>query len=38
VLLSEWSPTRIRLVTHLDVSADDCATAAGVLRDLLTSD
>ena len=36
VLVSEWSPTRIRMVTHLDVTAADCATGAGVLRDLLT--
>jgi threonine aldolase len=37
ILLSEWSPTRIRMVTHLDVSADDCRRAATVLRDLLTA-
>ena len=35
VLLSEWSPTRIRMVTHLDVSAAECQTAATLLRDLL---
>ncbi len=36
VLVSEWSSTRIRLVTHIDVSADDCSRAAGVLRGALT--
>ena len=36
VLISEWSSTRIRLVTHIDVSADDCRRAAGVLRGALT--
>jgi threonine aldolase len=35
VLLSEWSPTRIRMVTHLDVNAADCETAAALLRELL---
>ncbi len=37
VLVSEWSSTRIRLVTHLDVSADDCLRAADVLRGALTN-
>lgn len=37
VLLSEWSATRIRMVTHLDVSTDDCLRAAGVLRRALTT-
>ena len=36
VLVSEWSSTRIRLVTHIDVSADDCRRAADVLRSALT--
>jgi threonine aldolase len=36
VLVSEWSSTRIRLVTHIDVSADDCRRAADVLRGALT--
>lgn len=36
VLVSEWSSTRIRLVTHIDVTADDCGRAAGVLRGALT--
>ena len=38
VLLTVWTPTRVRAVTHLDVSADDAAQAAavvaGVLREL----
>ena len=37
VLLSEWSPTRIRMVTHLDVSADEARRAAELLRDLLNA-
>jgi threonine aldolase len=36
VLVSEWSPTRVRLVTHLDVSASDCQRAVDVLRDVLS--
>jgi threonine aldolase len=36
VLISEWSPTRLRLVTHLDVSADDCERAGDVLKTILT--
>jgi len=35
VRVSEWSDTRIRLVTHLDVSADDALRAAEVVRDAL---
>jgi threonine aldolase len=35
VLLSEWSATRIRMVTHLDVSAADAVRAAEVVRDAL---
>lgn len=35
VLVSEWSATRLRLVTHLDVSADDCRRAGSVLRNCL---
>jgi acetylornithine/succinyldiaminopimelate/putrescine aminotransferase len=35
VLVSEWSETRIRMVTHLDVSADDARRAAEVVRDAL---
>jgi threonine aldolase len=31
VAISEWSATRIRLVTHLDVSTADCRKAAEVL-------
>jgi len=37
VRVAQWSPTRIRMVTHLDVSADDCARAADVMRKILTS-
>jgi threonine aldolase len=36
VLVSEWSSTRIRLVTHIDADADDCRRAATVLRTALT--
>jgi threonine aldolase len=36
VLLSEWTPTRIRMVTHLDASADDCRRAAETLRRILS--
>ena len=35
VLISEWSESRIRMVTHLDVSADDAAHAADVVRNAL---
>jgi threonine aldolase len=35
VLLSEWAETRVRMVTHLDVSAEDARRAAEVLRSLL---
>jgi threonine aldolase len=35
VLVSEWSATRIRMVTHLDVSAADAVHAAEVVRDAL---
>jgi len=35
VLVSEWSATRIRMVTHLDVSADNALRAAEVVRDAL---
>jgi threonine aldolase len=36
VLLSEWTPTRIRMVTHLDASADDCRRAAEAVRRILS--
>ena len=36
VRVAQWSPTRIRMVTHLDVSAADCATAGEVVRQVLT--
>ncbi|HEX8943051.1 MAG TPA: GntG family PLP-dependent aldolase [Gemmatimonadaceae bacterium] len=35
VLVSEWSPTRLRLVTHLDVSAQDCRRAGDVIVEAL---
>ena len=35
VLVSEWSATRIRMVTHLDVSADEAAQAADVVRNAI---
>ena len=37
VRVSQWSPTRVRLVTHLDVSAEDCERASAVLRKVLQS-
>jgi threonine aldolase len=37
VRVAQWSPTRIRMVTHLDVSADDCARAAAVMQKVLTA-
>jgi len=36
VLVSEWSPTRLRMVTHLDVSSADATCAGEVVRDLLS--
>ena len=35
VLVSEWSPTRVRLVTHLDVSAADAERAGRVIREAI---
>lgn len=35
VLIAAWSPTRVRLVTHLDVSAAQAAEAAEVLATVL---
>ena len=35
VLVTPWSPTRIRAVTHLDANADDVAYAGGVIAALL---
>src|SRR4051812_28820944 len=37
VRVSQWSPTRIRMVTHLDVSVDDCNRAGAVVRRALSS-
>lgn len=36
VRVAQWSPTRIRMVTHLDVSAADCARAGTVMRKILS--
>jgi threonine aldolase len=35
VWVSEWTPTRVRMVTHLDVSAEDCRHAAETVRRIL---
>ena len=35
VWISHWSDTRIRMVTHLDISADDARHAAEIVRDAL---
>ena len=35
VLVSQWRSARVRLVTHLDVSAKDCGRAAEVLCEVL---
>ena len=35
--VSQWSPTRVRLVTHLDISADDCSRAGTILRKILST-
>ncbi|HYD53138.1 MAG TPA: hypothetical protein VEA99_10940, partial [Gemmatimonadaceae bacterium] len=37
VLLAAWSPTRVRAVTHLDVSADAADRAAAVVADALAA-
>jgi threonine aldolase len=37
VRIQEWIPTRIRMVTHLDVSADDVRCAGEIVRRLLES-
>jgi len=36
VRVAEWTPTRIRMVTHLDVSAADCERAGAVMRKILS--
>jgi threonine aldolase len=36
VRVAEWSRTRIRMVTHLDVSAADCERAGVIMRDVLS--
>jgi len=35
VLVSEWAPARVRLVTHLDVTVEDITVAGAVLTRLL---
>jgi threonine aldolase len=35
VRVAQWTPTRIRMVTHLDASAADCERAGAVLRKIL---
>lgn len=37
VLVAEWTATRIRIVTHLDVSTADCRRAADVLAQILAA-
>lgn len=37
VRVAEWSPTRIRIVTHLDVSTADCRRAGEVLATILAA-
>ena len=37
VRVAQWSPTRIRMVTHLDVSAADCERAGGIVRRILAA-
>ena len=37
VRVGAWTSSRIRVVTHLDVSRDDVVRAAGILRDLLAN-
>jgi threonine aldolase len=36
IRVAEWTPTRIRMVTHLDVSAADCERAGAVMRQILS--
>jgi threonine aldolase len=35
VLVSVWTPSRVRAVTHLDVSASEIDEAAAIIRDVL---
>jgi threonine aldolase len=37
VLVAQWSPTRIRMVTHLDVSAADCEKAGAIVSHVLAA-
>jgi len=36
VRVAQWTPTRVRMVTHLDASAADCERAGTVMRRVLT--
>jgi threonine aldolase len=36
VRVAQWTPTRVRMVTHLDVSAADCKRAGDVMRAVLS--
>jgi threonine aldolase len=36
VRVAQWTPTRVRMVTHLDVSAADCRRAGDVMREVLS--
>ena len=36
VRVAQWTPTRVRMVTHLDVSAADCKRAGDVMRTVLS--
>jgi threonine aldolase len=37
VRVSQWSPTRVRMVTHLDVTTADCEKAGAVVRQVLSA-
>lgn len=37
VRVAEWTPTRVRMVTHLDVSASDCERAGAIMRQVLSN-
>lgn len=36
VRVAEWTPTRLRMVTHLDVAAADCERAGAVMQQVLS--
>ncbi len=37
VRVAEWTPTRVRMVTHLDVSTADCGRAGAIVRRVLSN-